>query len=175
MDILELRLYSLEEIKNSALIVHPSVISKYKLKIWDILYVFEEWSNFTQLENPIYDEVWNEFWDSEWYYMSRRIADPEIRKMIAFSSLWHSISKRYAKLHELSNDDNIRIESMREAIRLKFENNPKLRQKLLETWKLQIIEYTFWWDDYFWVYSESLLWRNVLWKLLMETGIIFYH
>jgi len=57
---------------------------------------------------------------------------------------------------------------MRNAIREKFDNNPELRKELLNTGNKTIMEYTFRWDTFFWIDQETLKWKNVLWKLLME-------
>jgi predicted NAD-dependent protein-ADP-ribosyltransferase YbiA (DUF1768 family) len=57
---------------------------------------------------------------------------------------------------------------MRNAIREKFDNNPKLKEELLNTWNKLIIEYTYWRDVRFWIDQETLRWMNILGKLLME-------
>jgi predicted NAD-dependent protein-ADP-ribosyltransferase YbiA (DUF1768 family) len=57
---------------------------------------------------------------------------------------------------------------MRNAIREKFDNNPKLKEELLNTWNKLIIEYTYWRDIRFWIDQETLRWMNILGKLLME-------
>jgi predicted NAD-dependent protein-ADP-ribosyltransferase YbiA (DUF1768 family) len=62
----------------------------------------------------------------------------------------------------------MRIEFMRNAIREKFDNNPELKSELLATWDKKIIEYTYRWDIRFWIDQNTLKWKNILWKLLME-------
>jgi predicted NAD-dependent protein-ADP-ribosyltransferase YbiA (DUF1768 family) len=57
---------------------------------------------------------------------------------------------------------------MRNAIREKFDNNPKLKEELLNTWNKLIIEYTYWRDIRFWIDQETLRWMDILGKLLME-------
>lgn len=169
-ELLHEKSYTDEEIKTAALIVHPSILWRYWLVAEEIVFVFEQWSNFTQLKTPIVDESGNEFWDSEWYYMAQRVADLEIKKLIAFCSWWKYLSKKSAYLHPelLDKDPFNRIKYMRKAIKFKFDNNPHLKQLLLETWEKDIIEYTYWGDIFFGVDCNTKKWANILWKLLVE-------
>lgn len=161
------RQYAPNEIQDSAIIMHPT-LAAYNITTDQIAMLFEEWSNFTQLTTPIYDEYWNEFRDSEWYYMAARTTDIEIKKMISFLSIWHWLAKKSSKLFELDNNSDNRIMYMRDAIKKKFDSNPDLKQKLIDTWDLQIIEYTYRWDRFFGIDQSDLIWSNILWKLLME-------
>jgi predicted NAD-dependent protein-ADP-ribosyltransferase YbiA (DUF1768 family) len=52
-------------------------------------------------------------------------------------------------LFDLEQDDVKRIEYMRNAIREKFDNNPKLKDELKRTGNKTIIEYTYWRDTRF--------------------------
>lgn len=159
--------YTKEEIRNAAIIMHPKSPA-YNITLNDISMLFEEWSNFTPLKSPIYDEYGNEFRDSEWYYMAARTKNVEIKKMISFLSIWHWLAKKSPNLFELDNNLDHKIMYMRNAIKKKFDTNPHLKEKLLQTWKLQIIEYTYRWDIFFGINQKDLIWSNVLWKLLME-------
>jgi predicted NAD-dependent protein-ADP-ribosyltransferase YbiA (DUF1768 family) len=47
------------------------------------------------------------------------------------------------KLYDLEQDEEKRIEFMRNAIREKFDNNPELKAELLATGDRKIIEYTY--------------------------------
>ena len=161
------RQYTPEEIQNSAIIIHPNS-PKYNITIEQIAMLFEEWSNFTVLKTPIYDRFWNEFRDSEWYYMAARSTNLETKKMISFLSIGHWLAKKSPQLFDLDNDPINRISYMRDAIKKKFDSNPHLKNKLLETWNLQIIEYTYRWDRFFGIDQSDLIWSNILWKLLME-------
>ena len=162
-----IREYTKEEIRNSAIIMHPN-FEGYDITINDICMLFEEWSNFTTLNSPIYDNQWNEFWDSEWYYMAARTKDSEIKKMISFLSIWYGLSRKSRKLFDLDQKFDNRIVYMREAIKKKFDANPHLKEKLLQTWDMQIVEYTYWWDVFFGIDQKTMKWANILWKLLME-------
>ncbi len=165
--LLNTKKYSKDEIQKAALIIHPN-IKWYNIKLNEIFILFEEWSNFTQLENPIIDDFGNEFWDSEWYYMSLRSNDQEIKKIIAFMSIWYWLATKARQLYQLDSNIIKRMWYMRKAVYSKFDNNPDLRKKLLDTWDSEIIEYTFWDDVLFWINQDKLEWCNVLWKLLME-------
>lgn len=160
------RQYTKQEVQDSAIIMHPN-FPAYNITTDQIAMLFEEWSNFTQLSKPIYDDHWNEFRDSEWYYMAARTADIGIKKMISFLSIWHWLAKKSPKLFELDNNPDNRISYMRDAIKKKFDSNPDLKQKLIDTWNLQIIEYTYRWDRFFGIDQSDLTWSNILWKLLM--------
>lgn len=159
--------YSPEDIQKAALIFHPQ-FKKYNIKTKEIKHLFEEGSNFWQLSNPIKDEHWNKFYDSEGYYMAKRTNNLEIKKMISFLSSEYGLTRKSRKLYSLELDKELRIKYMREAIKHKFNNNPKLRKKLLATEDKEIIEYTFWWDMFFGIDQETLRWSNVLGKLLVE-------
>lgn len=163
-------IYSKEDILSAALIIHPNKIDKYWLKMEELTMVFEEWSNFIQLENPILDEFGNQYWDSEWYYMAQRVDNIEIKKMIAFCSIGQWLSKKsaYLKQDMLETDLKKRINFMKKAIKQKFDNNQKLKELLIATWDREIIEYTYWLDITFGVDSVTNKWKNILWKLLME-------
>ena len=132
------------------------------------IFIFERWSNFALLNNPIVDEYWNEYWCSEWYYMAQRIEDLFAKKVIAVLSkrFWLAREARY--LYDLEQSEEKKVEYMRNAIREKFDNNPELKKELLSTGNKTIVEYTFRWDTFFWIDQETLKWKNVLWKLLME-------
>lgn len=168
--LLQSKTYAPDEIKEAALIIHPKNLKKYNLKIDEISQIFEEWSNFTVLKNPIVDKYWNEYRDSEWYYMAQRIESLSIKKLIAFSSFGFWLSKKAAYLYEWLLDKNPlqRIKYMRKAIKEKFDNNPDLQKLLLETNNRQIIEYTYRWDIFFGIHNGDNTWANILGKLLME-------
>ncbi|MCF7835103.1 NADAR family protein [Candidatus Gracilibacteria bacterium] len=161
------RQYAPNEIQDSAIIMHPT-LAAYNITTDQIAMLFEEGSNFTQLTTPIYDEYGNEFRDSEGYYMAARTTDIEIKKMISFLSIGHGLAKKSSKLFELDNNSDNRIMYMRDAIKKKFDSNPDLKQKLIDTGDLQIIEYTYRGDRFFGIDQSDLIGSNILGKLLME-------
>ena len=169
---LEFTQYTKEDLKESAVILHPKSIHNYWISIDDVGIVFEEWSNFTQLKNPIIDQDWVEYWDSEWYYMSLRLShNSEARKLIGFVSTGYGLSKKGAYLfeEEIEKNPELRMAHMIETVREKFIRNPDLKELLLNTGERKIIELTHWWDDFFWVKHDTLSGRNGLGKILEYT------
>ncbi len=166
-DYLKEEQYSHDDITNAALIIHPK-LEWYNITKDQIAHLFEEWSNFTHLKTPIYDDFNNEFRDSEWYYMAKRTNNSEIKKMIAFLSTWYWLSRKARKKYVLEQDLEKRVLFMEEAIMKKFDTNQDLQKLLLNTWKRTIIEYTYRGDTFFGIDQNTLKGMNVLWKLLME-------
>ena len=159
--------YTKEDINNAAIIMHPSA-RWYNITKEEIWYLFEEGSNFTPLQHPIIDTFWNEFRDSEGYYMAQRTKNKGIKAAIALLSLGHWLARKSRELFPLEVDESKRIRYMKKAIKEKFDNNPHLKEKLLATWDRTIIEYTYRWDIFFWIDQNTLRWKNILGKLLME-------
>ena len=168
-DLLHEEEFNKEEILDAALITHPKAkacnLTKEDL---EKVLIFEKGSNFTFLEKPIIDEYWNEYRCSEGYYMAQRTDDLGKKQIIAFLSTWFGLAKKARNLYDLEQDEEKRIDYMRNAIREKFDRNPKLKEELLNTWDKTIIEYTFWKDTRFWIDQETLKGMNILGKLLME-------
>ena len=100
--------------------------------------------------------------------MSQRTDNLEYKKMVALLSMWFLLAMKARELYNLEQDEEKRIEYMRNAIREKFDNNPDLKEELMATWDKTIIEYTYWWDTRFWIDQSTLKGMNILWKLLME-------
>ena len=168
-DLLKYEKFSKWDILDAALVTHPRAkqINLTKEELSQTL-IFENWSNLTPLKNPIIDEFWNQYRCSEGYYMAQRVKDLWAKKIIAFLSTWYWLAMKARKLYDLEQDEEKRIEYMRNAIREKFDNNPELKEELLATWDKKIIEYTYWWDIRFWIDQDNLEGMNILWKLLME-------
>ena len=169
--ILESRIYTRDELKNAAVILHPRSIEKYWIWPQDVGVICEQGSNFTRLKNPITDSTWSQYWDSEAYYMALRFKDPTIRKMIALCSTEKHFSKQAAYIlkDQMEQDAEKRVDYMRKALREKFLNNPHLAQKLKKTWTRDIIEFTYWWDTFFGIAHDTMTGSNILGKLLVET------
>ena len=62
--------------------------------------------------------------------------------------------------------DEVKEYVMREILKLKFEQNPEVAQKLLSTGNAELIEGN-WWHDYYWGMCDGLG-QNKLGELLME-------
>lgn len=162
--------YTPERIQEAYLIVHPKVLEKYEISRDDFYGVFERGSNFSHLKYPIRDEFWNVFEDSEWYYMSLRFDNLEIKKLIAAASKTKGGSKTtaYEHLDHINNNREDRIQFMCAAISQKNDNSSWRRKLLTQTWVREIIELTYWWDDFFWICHDTRRGRNILWKQLVE-------
>lgn len=124
--------------------------------------------NFYQLENPIIDEYGNKFWNSEGYYMAQRTDIEEYKSKIALLSKSGGAASRKARtIFTIETSEIHRIKYMRNAIKSKFDNNPLLKELLLEV-KGEIIEKNYWHDDLFGVPNDTLKGANMLGILLME-------
>ncbi len=165
-----LEIYTPKRIQEAYLIIHPQILERYKITRWEFYDAFERGSNFSHLKYPIQDGHGNIYEDSEWYYMSLRFDDLEIKKEIAAASKIKNTSKKVAyKYKSIMNiNDENRIEFMRETIQKKYDNSSWRQDMLRSTWDREIIEFTYWWDEFFWISHDARQWRNILWKLHME-------
>ncbi len=154
-------------LNNAALIFHPKA-RWYNIAAEEIAHILEIGSNFTRLKNPIQDTWGNVFQDTEWYYMAWRTDDLEIKKYIAEDSQHRWRARRARVKYDLTLDEKIRIDIMREATKLKYDNNPELHEILLASKPRIIIEYTYRKDIFFGIDQETLTGQNILGKLLME-------
>ncbi len=165
-----LETYSPERIQEAYLIIHPKILDRYNITRDAFFWVFERGSNFSQLKYPIADDHWNIFYDSEWYYMAERFNDPEIKKAIAQASQTKWLSKKVAYKYKefINQNDEDRVQFMRESIQKKYDGSTWRREHLQETWNREIIEFTYWEDRFFGIDSTDRTGRNILWKLHME-------
>lgn len=173
-ELMHYEVYSDKEIGDAVLILNawPQTMHLYNVTR-DKLY--KELSNFHKLDKPISDEDGNEYRDSEWYYMAGRTTDKKIKKIISLMSSYYWLARSSRKYFQpyLSQDELLRVHVMRDAIRKKFDNNPDLQDLLRTTFGKIIIEYTYRNDMLFGVEQKQRIWRNVLWKLLMEYRDLF--
>lgn len=97
--------------------------------------MFNEGSNFFPLDNPVTDEYGNQFFDSEGLYMAQRIDDPDVKKLIAEMSKAYGKARKARDLYKdtIEMDIEKRAAYMRNAVWQKFDYNPALREKLLQT------------------------------------------
>jgi len=162
--------YTPERIKQAYLIIHPHVLERYQITRWEFYDAFERGSNFSHLKYPIQDEYGNTYEDSEWYYMSLRFDNLEVKKKIAAASKIKNTSKKVAYKYKniMNMNDDDRIKFMRETIQKKYDNSKWRQDMLAKTWGREIIEFTYWWDEFFGISHDKREWRNILWKLHME-------
>jgi ribA/ribD-fused uncharacterized protein len=123
-------------------------------------------SNFWVLDNPI--EIEGLIFDSsEAAYQAMKTLDPIARGK--FQELTPSESKKFGRTLELREDwDEVKIEIMEEIVRQKFNKNPKLAQKLIETYPRQLVEGNWWGDDFWGVDIKNHRGQNNLGKILMK-------
>ena len=77
-------------------------------------------------------------------------------------------AKQYGKRLILHFDwDNIRVDIMRDIVRIKFSSNDDLREALINTGNEQLVEGNYW-GDTFWGQSPVGTGQNNLGKILME-------
>lgn len=168
------KVYSQQEIDNAILILSWDADDMHK---FDVVRdeLFAELSNYYQLENPLYDEFNNEYYDSEGLYMALRTNNQAARKEIATMSKHFGKARKARKIYGdiLEQDELKRVHIMRQVVKQKFDNNPMLQQFLYNTWDNEIIEYTFWWDRLFGIDQSDKWWRSVLGKLQMEYRDLF--
>lgn len=126
-------------------------------------------SNLWQLETPIVDEEGNEYWNSEGWYMAQRTPSSITRKHIAKASkISGGESRKARKKYPLEQNEDKRTQYMIDAVKKKFDNNPKLKSLLLATGiETEIIEKNYWHDTLFGVDDKTLQGANILGKVLM--------
>lgn len=162
--------YPAERIQDAYLIIHPKILERYDISREEFYWVFERASNFSQLKYPIEDENGIIYYDSEWYYMAQRFDDIEIKRQISEASKikWKSKKTAYKYKDIMNHDDSDRIHFMRNAIKEKHDRSKWRQDILLNTGSREIIEFTYWGDNFFWISHDTRQGRNILGKLLME-------
>lgn len=132
-------------------------------------------SNFSFLEKPIYDTFGIAYPTTEHYYQAMKV-EPiyynayKLRKAIAEHPL-KGLKDFVRKLVRAVpyNWNEYRVEVMKEALAFKFSSsNPLLRQKLLDTKNLRLVEYNYWHDTFWGVDRDTWEGGNMLGELLMN-------
>lgn len=127
-------------------------------------------SNFTAFNTKmVYGNL--VFYSNEHFYQAMKFSkDSPLRFEIANHS-----SKGLKKFVNSNKDswrydwDDVKLQVMEFGLRYKFsEHNPVLRQKLIDTGSIELIEYN-WWNDFYWGVSlKTGEGENNLGKLLMK-------
>lgn len=126
-------------------------------------------SNFWPLETPIVYQG-RSYATTEHFYQAMKFCIPWMRDAVSEHPM-----KGLKGFVEEQEDfirldwDEIKLQVMEFALRHKFSDlNPNLRQKLIDTIGVELIEYNSW-NDIFWgVGLKSKIGRNELGKLLMK-------
>lgn len=125
-------------------------------------------SNFQRLDNPIVDDLGNQYWTNEAYYQAMKTLDNNERQQFTYPTISGNEAKQLGKSVTLQpNWDNIKVNVMREGLRQKFNNNPELMNKLKNTTQ-DLVEWNNWGDKFFGITNNDNQGKNVLGKLLME-------
>lgn len=105
---------------------------------------------------------------SEHAYQAAKTLNLELRKNV-FGDMNSSpaLAKRDGRKIELRSDwESVKIDVMREIVRIKFQTHPKLAEKLLATGNEELVEGNTW-GDRFWGQVDGVG-ENWLGKILME-------
>lgn len=130
-------------------------------------------SNFTYFEKPmvirrsVYDFV---FLTNEHFYQACKFKDYDMIKLVADHPSKDLKKFINSKKSEWRQDwDDIKLGVMETGLRYKFsEYNPGLRQKLLDTEDIELVEYNYWNDKYYGVCKKTDVGENHVGKLLMK-------
>jgi len=107
------------------------------------------------------------YYNSEAAYQAQKMNEYEQRKL--FASMYSDESKRYARRIIVRSDwDDIKLQTMRDVVKAKFEQNPRLAKLLADTDDNMIIEGNTWGDVYWGVDLKTGIGENHLGRILME-------
>ena len=127
-------------------------------------FVFDNFSSFKVKRNwYLYSSV-----EEAYQAASFMWADEKLVEEIKNSYSAHEAQKiAYANKDKQRKDWNeIKLSVMEELLRLKLEQNPYVKKKLLQTWDYMIVEDSP--KDSFWWWWPNRNWENQLWKLWMK-------
>jgi exodeoxyribonuclease-5 len=130
---------------------------------------FGEFSNFHLLKNHIKDKAGYEYVSVEHFYQAKKSNDPAIWEMFSTkNNLTANEAKKQGQYIEKRDDwETVKYYVMYEGLKQKYNNNPELKELLISTGDKQLIEYC-WWNDQIWgMYSKTDTGCNALGKLLM--------
>lgn len=129
----------------------------------------EQWKDFSNLA-PYSIELQGGVWKStEHYYQYKKFekTDPEYAQRIK-----EAPTPKDAKILSLQNNnylqnwDELKVDLLKEAVRIKFESYPNLERLLLSTGEEELIEANP--DDYFWGEGKDGSGKNMMGQILME-------
>ncbi len=128
-------------------------------------------SNFFRAEFVWDGIVWP---TSEHAYQAAKTLDAKVRLEISRTPKPGDVKRLGKKVILRTDWPTVKVDVMREIIRAKFEQNPELKQRLIDTGEA-ILEEGNTWNDCFWGISPpgSGQGRNELGKILMELRIEF--
>ena len=105
--------------------------------------------------------------NSEAAFQSAKSMDPAVRD--AFSGMTGVTAKREGRKVKMREDwEEVKLGVMEEIVRAKFSQNPDLRQDLIDTGDLELMEGNYWHDTYWGVDMKSGRGENHLGMILMK-------
>lgn len=91
----------------------------------------------------------------------------ELKDQVPFTTMTPGQAKKYGKKVELRKDwEEVKVGIMRDIVKAKFDQNPILKEKLIDTGDVQLIEGNKW-HDYFWGVCNGKG-KNTLGIILMD-------
>lgn len=130
-------------------------------------------SNFEKLKNPI---MWdnNNYYTVEAFYQAMKTENKEERKQFQSFNLTGNQAKQLGKKVKLRlNWDKIKYKVMEEGIKQKFDNNPLLKEKLINTGDLQLVEWNTWGDKTWGITANDNKGKNALGVILENQREIY--
>ena len=124
-------------------------------------------SNFARFDTPMFYST-HMFITNEHFYQAMKFKDKETRDKIANHP--SKGLKQYCSQFAIREDwEDIKKEVMWYGLSYKFSHsNPTLRQSLINTNDIQLVEYNYWGDKYWGVCSKTGVGENNLGKMLMD-------
>lgn len=126
---------------------------------------FGEFSNFAAFPIQLKGRIWP---TAEHFFQAQKFADtPHEEEVRQASSPMAAAKMGRARSRPLRRDwEAVKDDVMREAVRAKFEQHPKLRELLISTGDARIVEHTS--NDSYWGDGGDGSGRNMLGRILME-------
>ncbi|MFW6046328.1 MAG: NADAR family protein [Candidatus Woesearchaeota archaeon] len=124
---------------------------------------------------PFTDEKGVTWPTSEHYYQAMKTKDENIREYIRKLEK-PGDAKKYARKIELRDDwEDVKLQVMGNAIVMKFLQNPKILEKLINTYPKKLVEGNFWhdniWGDCKCDKCKNIKGYNYLGRMLMQVRI----
>ncbi len=121
-------------------------------------------SNFSN--HGFVDENGRRWKTSEHYFQAAKTNDPKEKLLIQNAKTPAEAKKLARKVKLVKEWDHIKVDVMRRALKLKFDQNEDIRKKLIGTYDSLLVEGNNWGDTFWGAVNGKGL--NVLGKLLME-------
>lgn len=117
------------------------------------------WDDYRFLSNfyssPFVDPDGRHWPTVEHYYQAHKTSDPEEFEMVACCKTPGQAKRAGSKVKMRPDWDQVKTHIMFGALKWKFEQNPELAQKLIDTGDAELVEGNTW-GDVFWGYDTKL-------------------